>query len=145
MKKTFVTKPSTIERKWYVIDAEGKNLGRLSTTIANLLRGKNKTCFSPSVDCGDYVIVVNTAKVAVTGNKLETKKYYNYSGYIGGMKELTMAQVIEKNPNRVIEDAVKGMLPKNRLANDMIKKLKLYAGPEHDHSAQKPVEYKVEA
>lgn len=143
--KTFVTKPGDIERKWYVIDAEGKTLGRLATAVADLLRGKNKTCFSPSVDCGDYVIVVNTAKIAVTGNKMEEKKYYNYSGYIGGMKELSMKEVMDRDPNRVITAAVKGMLPKNRLADEMIKKLKLYAGPEHDHAAQKPVEFKVEA
>lgn len=143
--KTFVTKPGDIERNWYVIDAEGKTLGRLATAVADLLRGKNKTCFSPSVDCGDFVIVVNTSKIAVTGNKMEDKKYYRYSGYIGGMKELSMKEVIERDPNRVITSAVKGMLPKNRLAEDMIKKLKLYAGPEHDHAAQKPVEFKVEA
>jgi large subunit ribosomal protein L13 len=143
--KTYVTKPKEIERKWYLINAEDKTLGRLSTEVANLLRGKNKTEFSPSVDCGDYVVVINTAKIKVTGNKLEEKFYYNYSGYPGGMRQLSLAQLIEKDANKVISFSVRGMLPKNRLNDEIIKKLKLFTGSTHDHEAQKPEKYIIQA
>lgn len=136
--RTHVTKPADIERKWYLVDAEGQNLGRLATQVASIIRGKNKTYFSPSVDCGDFVVVVNTKKIEVTGNKLLDKKYYSYSGYQSGLKELSLEEMLERDPNAVIMHAVKGMLPKNKLANEMIKKLKLFAGAEHDHTAQKP-------
>lgn len=143
--RTFVTKKDNIERKWFVIDAKGVTLGRLATTVANILRGKNKACFSPSVDCGDFVIIINTKNIAVTGNKMTEKKYYKYSGYMGGLRELSLEEMLERDPNAVVFQAVKGMLPKNRLSNEIIKKLKLYAGPEHEHAAQKPEEIKVEA
>lgn len=137
--KTFVTKPAEVERQWLIVDAEGQNLGRLATKIATLLRGKHKTIYSPSVDCGDYVVVVNAEKIAVTGNRMDAKKYYRHSGYPGGLREMTMRQQLDKHPERVLELAVKGMLPKNRLGRKMIKKLKVYAGPEHPHQAQLPV------
>ncbi len=143
--KTYVTKPKEITRKWYLIDADGLTLGRLSTAIADLLRGKNKPSFSPSVDCGDYVIVINTAKIRVTGSKLDEKAYYNYSGYPGGMRKLTLSQLLERDANSVIRFAVKGMLPKNRLADEIIKKLKLFPGSEHDHVAQKPEKITIQA
>lgn len=136
--KTFVTKPADIERRWYVIDAEGQTLGRLASQIAAILRGKHKPIFSPSVDCGDFVIVVNAEKIAVTGQRMEKKMYYRHSGYPGGLRELTLRQQLEKHPTRPLELAVRGMLPKNRLGRKMIKKLKVYAGPEHPHEAQQP-------
>ncbi len=136
--KTFVTKPAEVEHSWYVVDAEGKTLGRLASQIAAILRGKHKPIYSPSVDCGDFVIVVNAEKIAVTGQRMEKKKYYRHSGYPGGLRELTLRQQLEKHPTRPIELAVKGMLPKNRLGRKMIKKLKVYAGPEHPHEAQQP-------
>jgi large subunit ribosomal protein L13 len=136
--RTYVTKPADIERKWYIVDAEGKTLGRLATVVADTLRGKNKACFSPSVDCGDYVIVINTKKIKVSGKKLEDKKYYSYSGYIGGMKELSLNEMLERDANKVVFAAVKGMLPKNRLSNEIIKKLKLFVDETHSHEAQKP-------
>jgi large subunit ribosomal protein L13 len=142
--KTHVTKNTDIDRKWYIIDAEGQTLGRLAVVVADLLRGKSKTCFSPSVDCGDYVIVVNTDKIHVTGNKLLDKKYYNYSGYPSGMRELSLEELLEKDSTKVLRFAVKGMLPKNRLADDIIGKLKLYPGAEHNQVAQKPEKYTIE-
>ena len=130
--------PSTIERKWYVVDAEGLTLGRLASETAKILRGKNKPIFTPHIDTGDYVIIVNADKVKVTGKKLDQKIYYRHSEYVGGMKETTLREMMEKKPERVIELAVKGMLPKGPLGREMYKKLFVYAGPEHKHQAQKP-------
>jgi large subunit ribosomal protein L13 len=142
--KTHITKNTDIERKWYIIDAEGQTLGRLAVIVANLLRGKSKACFSPSVDCGDYVVVINTDKIKVTGNKLLDKKYYNYSGFPGGMRELSLEKLMEKDSTKALRFAIKGMLPKNRLADDIIDKLKLYPGAEHNQVAQKPEKYMIE-
>lgn len=136
--KTFMASPATIDRKWYVVDATGMNLGRLSSEIAKVLRGKNKPIFTPHMDCGDYVIVVNAEKIVVTGKKLDQKIYYRHSEYVGGMKETTLKEMLAKHPERVIEHAVKGMLPKGPLGRAMYKKLFVYAGPEHKHAAQKP-------
>jgi len=130
--------PDKIERKWYVVDAEGQTLGRLASEVAKVLRGKNKPVFTPHVDTGDYVIIVNADKVKVTGKKMEQKIYYNHSEYVGGMKETTLKEMMAKKPERVLELAVKGMLPKGPLGRTMIKKLHVYAGPEHNHAAQKP-------
>ena len=130
--------PETIERKWYVVDATGYTLGRLASEVAKVLRGKNKAIYTPHMDCGDYVIVVNADKVSVTGKKLDQKIYYSHSEYVGGMKETTLREMMAKKPERVMELAVKGMLPKGPLGRSMIKKLHVYAGPEHDHAAQKP-------
>ena len=137
--KTFVTKPAEVERSWYVVDAEGQTLGRLATRIATVLRGKHKPIYSPSVDRGDYVIVINAEKIRVTGNRLDQKKYYRHSGYPGGLTEITLRRQLELYPTRVIEAAVRGMLPKNKLGRKMFKKLKAYAGQEHPHHAQQPV------
>jgi large subunit ribosomal protein L13 len=142
--KTHVTKNTDFDRKWYIIDAEGKTLGRLAVAIADLLRGKKKPNFSPSVDCGDNVVVINTDKIVVTGNKLLDKKYYNYSGFPGGMRELSLEQLMEKDSTKVIRLAVKGMLPKNKLADVIISKLKLYPGSEHSQVAQKPEKFTFE-
>lgn len=136
--KTFVTKPAEVERSWFVVDAEGQNLGRLATRIATILRGKHKPIYSPSVDCGDYVVVVNADKIAVTGRRMDQKRYYRYSGYPGGLTEITLREQLAKHPERVIGAAVKGMLPKNALGRKMFKKLKVYAGAEHPHQAQQP-------
>ena len=136
--KTFMANPDKIERKWYVVDAEGQTLGRLSSEIAKILRGKNKPEFTPNVDTGDYVIVVNAEKVKVTGKKLDQKIYYHHSEYVGGMKETTLKDMLAKHPERVITYAVKGMLPKGPLGRQMGKKLFVYVGPEHKHQAQKP-------
>ncbi len=136
--KTYVTNPNEIERKWYVMDATGQTLGRLATRIAHRLRGKHKPIYSPSVDTGDYVIVVNAEKIHVTGRKLDQKIYYRHTGYPGGLKEIALRNLLQKHPTRVIEHAVRGMLPKNRLGRRMFKKLKVYAGPEHPHAAQQP-------
>ncbi len=136
--KTFMANPATIERKWYVVDAEGKTLGRLAAEVAKVLRGKNKPVFTPHLDMGDYVIVVNAEKVKVSGKKLDQKIYYRHSDYIGGMKETTLKEMLANKPERVIELAVKGMLPKGPLGRQMYKKLFVYAGPEHKHAAQKP-------
>jgi large subunit ribosomal protein L13 len=138
--KTYSAKPGEVPRRWWVVDAEGKNLGRLSTQIAVVLRGKNKPGFTPHVDTGDFVVVVNADKVAVTGNKLQSKKYYRHSGYPGGLRERTLGEMLERRPTEVIRKAVKGMLPKNRLAARQINKLKIYAGAAHPHAAQKPEE-----
>ena len=136
--QTYMANPDKIERKWYVVDAEGCTLGRLASGIASVLRGKNKPQFTPHVDTGDYVIVVNADKIKVTGKKLEQKIYYNHSDYVGGMKETTLKEMLAKKPEKVVELAVKGMLPKGPLGRSMIKKLHVYAGPEHNHAAQKP-------
>ena len=136
--KTFMASPATIDRKWYVVDAEGKTLGRLASEVAKVLRGKNKPIFTPHIDTGDYVIVVNAEKIKVTGKKLDQKVYYRHSGYVGGIKETTLKEMLNKHPERVIEFAVKGMLPKGPLGRSMIKKLHVYAGAEHAHQAQKP-------
>lgn len=135
---TYMANPDKIERKWYVVDAEGQTLGRLSSEIAKVLRGKNKPVFTPHIDTGDYVIVVNAEKIKVTGKKMDQKIYYNHSDYVGGMKETTLKEMMDKKPERVIELAVKDMLPKGPLGRSMIKKLHVYAGPEHNHAAQKP-------
>ena len=136
--KTFIASAAAIERKWYVVDAEGKTLGRLASEIARVLRGKHKPIFTPHLDTGDYVIVNNAEKVKVTGKKLDQKIYYHHSGYVGGMKETTLKKMLADKPERVIELAVKGMLPKGPLGRQMYKKLFVYAGPEHKHEAQKP-------
>lgn len=138
MKRTYVTKPEDIERSWYVVDASGKTLGRLASEIAQIVRGKHKPIFSPSVDAGDYVIVVNAERIHVTGDKLDQKIYYRHSGYPGGLKEVSLRRMLDEHPTRVITHAVRGMLPKNRLGRTMLKKLKVYAGPEHPHQAQQP-------
>ena len=135
---TFMASPSTIERKWYVVDATGYTLGRLAANVAAVLRGKNKPTFTPSLDTGDYVIIVNADKVKVTGKKLDQKIYFNQSDYVGGMKETTLRELMAKKPERAVELAVKGMLPKGPLGRTMYTKLHVYAGPEHDHAAQKP-------
>ncbi len=135
---TFMASPATIDRKWYVVDAEGMTLGRLASEVAKVLRGKNKPIFTPHMDTGDYVIVVNAEKVKVTGRKLEQKVYYHHSGYVGGLKETTLKEKLAKKPEQVIELAVKGMLPKGPLGRQMYRKLFVYAGPEHNHAAQKP-------
>ena len=136
--KTYMANPDKIERKWYVVDAAGCTLGRLSSEVAKVLRGKNKPEFTPHVDTGDYVIIVNADKIKVTGKKLDQKIYYNHSDYVGGMRETTLKEMLAKKPERVIELAVKGMLPKGPLGRSMYTKLFVYAGPEHKHEAQKP-------
>ena len=136
--KSYMASPATIERKWYVVDATGYTLGRLASEVAKILRGKNKPIFTPFIDTGDYVIIVNADKVKVTGKKLEQKVYYRHSDYVGGMKETTLKEMLNKKPERVIELAVKGMLPKGPLGREMYKKLFVYAGPDHKHAAQKP-------
>ena len=136
--KSFMASPSTIERKWYVVDATGHTLGRLASEIASILRGKNKPTYTPHIDTGDYVIVVNADKVQVTGKKLDQKVYYNHSDYVGGMKETTLREKMAKKPEDVIYLAVKGMLPKGPLGREMITKLHVYAGADHKHQAQKP-------
>ena len=135
---TYSAKPADIVRRWYVVDAEGQTLGRLSTRIATILRGKHKPMFTPHMDCGDYVIVVNAEKIRVTGNKLDAKKYYHYSGYPGGLSEITLKDQLVKHPERVISESVRRMLPKNSLARDVLQKLKIYAGSEHPHAGQNP-------
>lgn len=136
--KSFMATPATIERKWYVVDATGYTLGRLAAEVAKILRGKNKPYFTPFMDCGDYVIIVNASKVKVTGRKLDQKIYYHHSDYVGGMKETTLREMMAKKPERVVEFAIKGMLPKGALGREMYKKLHVYAGPEHQQQAQKP-------
>ena len=136
--KTYMASPATIERKWYVVDATGYTLGRLASEVAKVLRGKNKAIFTPHIDTGDYVIVVNANKIKVTGKKLDQKIYYRHSDYVGGMKETTLREMMAKKPEKVVELAVKGMLPKGPLGRQMYTKLHVYAGPEHNHQAQKP-------
>ena len=136
--KSYMASPATIERKWYVVDATDMTLGRLASEVAKVLRGKNKPIFTPHIDTGDYVIVVNAEKIRVTGKKLDQKVYYHHSEYVGGMKETTLREMLAKKPERVIELAVKGMLPKGPLGREMYKKLFVYAGPDHKQQAQKP-------
>ena len=142
--KTYVATPATVERKWLVIDASGKTLGRLATEVAKLLRGKHKPTYTPFVDTGDYVIVINASEMKLTGNKLDQKMYRYHTGYAGGLKETTYRNLMAKNPEKALEVAVKGMLPKNSLGRQMFKKLKVYAGAEHEHAAQKPETYTFE-
>ena len=136
--KTLSAKPADVQHDWYVVDASGKTLGRLATEIARRLRGKHKPSFTPHVDTGDYLVVINAEKIAVTGNKLKDKKYHRFTGYIGNLKTESLEQALERHPERVIEIAVKGMLPKNPLGRAMYRKLKVYAGSEHPHAAQQP-------
>lgn len=138
MEKTYVTKSGDIQREWYVVDAAGQTLGRLATRVAHILRGKHKPIYSRSIDTGDYVIVVNAEKIRVTGRKLDQKIYYRHSGYPGGLKQITLRNLLQRHPTRVIEHAVRGMLPKNRLGRRMFKKLRVYTGPDHPHAAQGP-------
>ena len=135
---SYVQKKETVERKWYVIDAEGKPLGRVANKAAHILRGKHKATYTPNIDCGDFIIIINAEKAILTGNKLDNKKYYNHSGYPGGLRERTAREMQEKYPIEMVERAVKGMLPKNRLGRQMYKKLFVYTGSEHPHLAQKP-------
>lgn len=143
MKNTYMPTKATIEHKWYVIDAEGETLGRLAVKAATVLRGKHKPTYTPNMDCGDYVIVINASKINLTGNKLTDKIYYDHSGYTGGLRERTAKVMKESYPEEMIERAIKGMLPKGRLGRQMYKKLFVYAGSEHPHQAQQPVEMKV--
>ena len=136
--KSYMASPATIERKWYVVDATGYTLGRLASEIAKVLRGKNKPTFTPHIDTGDYVVVVNADKITVSGKKMDQKIYYNHSGWVGGLKETTLREMMNKHPERVIEHAVKGMLPKGPLGREMYTKLHVYVGAEHKHEAQKP-------
>jgi large subunit ribosomal protein L13 len=142
--KTYTAKKGEIAREWYVVDAEGQTLGRLATRIADTLRGKGKPQYTPHVDTGDFVIVVNAEKIQVTGNKLDQKRYYRHSGYPGGLRSRTLREQLDRRPTEVLRTAVKGMLPKNRLARQQINKLKIYAGPEHPHEAQAPKPLKLE-
>ena len=141
--KTWNAKPGEIELEWQLVDAEGKTLGRLATQIADTLRGKDKPQYTPHVDTGDFVVVVNAEKVAVTGNKLDDKRYYRHSGYPGGLRSRTLREQLDRRPEEVIRKAVKGMLPRNRLSRAQLRKLKIYAGPEHPHTAQSPKELKT--
>ncbi len=143
MKNSYMQKKEEVVRNWYVIDAEGISLGRLAAKVANVLRGKHKPTYTPHVDCGDFVIVVNASKVNLTGNKLDDKIYYNHSGYTGGLRERTAREMLENYPIEMVERAVKGMLPKTRLGRQMYKKLFVYAGSEHPHIAQKPIEMDI--
>ncbi|NDJ86821.1 MAG: 50S ribosomal protein L13 [Chloroflexi bacterium] len=136
--KTFSPTPEDVQREWWVVDAQGQTLGRMASRIAMVLRGKNKSTFAPHMDMGDFVVVINAEKIHVTGRRLDQKIYYRHSGYPGGMRQLTLRQMLEKHPERVIEIAVRGMLPKNRLGRQMLKKLKVYAGDAHPHEAQQP-------
>ena len=143
MRTTYMAKAGEVSRKWYVIDAQGKPLGRVATQVAMILRGKHKATYTPNVDCGDYVIVINAKDVVLTGNKLTQKKYYHHSGYPGGLKEVTYSDLMAKKPAFVMERAVKGMLPHNRLGRQMFRKLFVYADEVHPHQAQQPIEYTV--
>lgn len=136
--KSYISKPAEVTREWFLVDAEGKTLGRLSTEIATILRGKHKPTFTPHVDGGDFVVVVNAEKIAVTGKKMDQKIYRHHTGYIGNMKEAPMKKVLQDKPAFILEQAVSGMLPKNKLRSPMMKRLKLFVGPEHDHAAQQP-------
>lgn len=139
--KSYMAKPNEVERKWYIIDAEGKVLGRLATEVASILRGKRKPIYTPHVDTGDHVIIINAEKIKLTGNKINQKNHTYHTGHPGGLKEIPYSVLIEKNPEKIIELAVKGMLPKNSLGRSMYRKLKVYRGTEHDHQAQKPEIY----
>lgn len=143
MRTTYMAKPNEVERKWHVIDAAGQTLGRLASEAASLIRGKHKPQFTPHVDTGDFVIIVNADKIRLSGNKLQDKKYYRHSGYPGGLKVTTAGEMLEKNPTRMVELAVHGMLPKNRLGERLKLKLKVYAGPDHPHQAQNPQVYEL--
>jgi large subunit ribosomal protein L13 len=136
--KTYSIKAGEIKRRWYVVDAQGKTLGRLATQVARILRGKHKPVFSPHLDVGDHVIIINADKIEVTGKKLDTKRYYRYSGYLGGLKSVVLREQLETHPDRVLIHAIRGMLPKNRLGRAMLKKLKVYRGSQHPHAAQQP-------
>ncbi|NLM98064.1 MAG: 50S ribosomal protein L13 [Halanaerobiaceae bacterium] len=140
---TYMAKPDEVDRQWYVVDATDKTLGRLATRIAEILRGKHKPIYTPHIDTGDYVIVINAEKIKLTGNKWQQKKYYRHSGYPGGIKETTYEKLVQKKPEFIIEKAVRGMIPHNKLGRQMIKKLKVYSGPEHPHQAQQPVELEL--
>ena len=142
---TVSAKASEVDRRWFVVDAEGKSLGRLASQIATILRGKNKPSYTPHCDTGDFVVVVNAAKIRVTGNKLNDKIYYRHSGYPGGLRSRTLAEMLERRPEEVIRKAVKGMLPRNRLSRQQLTKLKVYAGPEHPHEAQMPKQMEVQS
>ena len=142
--KTYMEKKETVNRNWYVIDAEGLPIGRVATKAANILRGKHKVTYTPHIDCGDYVIIVNADKVKLTGNKLNDKVYYNHSGYPGGLRERTAKEMLENYPVEMVERAVKGMIPHNRLGRSTVKKLFVYAGPDNKHSAQKPVSITID-
>jgi large subunit ribosomal protein L13 len=142
--KTYVATPADRQRDWYVVDAEGQTLGRLATRIADALRGKLKPQYTPHIDTGDFVVVVNAEKIRVTGNKLEQKRYWRHSGYPGGIKSRTLSEMLERRPEEVIRKAVKGMLPRNRLARKQLTKLKVYAGPDHPHAAQQPKPMEIE-
>ena len=141
--KTFSAKPAEVRRDWYVVDASGKTLGRLSTEIARRLRGKHKPVYTPHVDTGDYIVVVNAEKIRVTGNKLKQKKHYTHSGYSGGLREISYEKLLEQKPEFPVRKAVRGMLPKNRLGRKLLKKLKVYAGPDHPHTAQTPQPFEL--
>ncbi|MFD1708078.1 50S ribosomal protein L13 [Siminovitchia sediminis] len=143
MRTTYMAKAGDIERKWYVVDAEGKTLGRLATEVATLLRGKHKPTYTPHVDTGDHVIIVNAEKIELTGNKMNDKMYYRHSGYAGGIKATTAAEMRAKRPEKMLELAIKGMLPKGPLGRQMFRKLNVYAGPEHPHQAQQPQTYEL--
>ena len=142
--KTYVATPNTRRRDWYVVDAEGQTLGRLATRIADALRGKRKPEYTPHIDTGDFVVVVNAEKIVVTGNKLRDKRYYRHSGYPGGLRSRSLAEMLDRQPEEVIRKAVKGMLPRNRLARAQLTKLKVYAGPDHPHAAQQPKPLEIE-
>ena len=143
--KTYTATPATREREWFVVDADGKTLGRLATRIAEVLRGKHKPEYTPHIDTGDFIVVVNAEKITVTGDKLQQKMYRRHSGYPGGLKERTLAEMLERRPEEVVRKAVKGMLPRNRLARAQLRKLKVYAGPDHPHAAQAPSAMEVDA
>ncbi len=136
--KSFIAKPHEVERKWYVVDAEGKNLGRLASEVASILRGKRKPIYTPHVDTGDFVIIINAEKIAVTGKKMTDKIYKRHTGFPGGLREITLEKLLDKKPEEVLRHAIKGMMPKGILGRQMYKKLKVYAGPNHEHAAQKP-------
>lgn len=140
--KTYMAKAENVERKWYVVDAADMVLGRLASQVATVLRGKNKPTFTPNVDCGDHVIIINADKVVLTGKKLEQKYHYYHTGYVGGLKQVQFKKMMEECPDKVVYNAIKGMLPKNILGREMIKKLRVYSGAEHNHEAQQPVELK---
>lgn len=142
--KTFVAKPAEIERKWFVVDAEGQTLGRLATQVATILRGKHKPIYTPHVDCGDYVIIINAEKIEVTGKKRTDKMYRWHTGYPGGLKERTFTEMLDRQPEKILYNAIKGMLPKNKLGSQMITKLKVVVGPEHQHAAQQPETLELE-
>lgn len=141
--KTYNATAQNVEREWFIIDAEGQTLGRLSTEVAHRLRGKHKPVYTPHVDTGDYIVIVNAEKIRVTGRKLQDKMYYHHTGYIGNLKSTSLGKLLQEHPTRAIEKAVKGMLPKNSLGRAMFKKLKVFAGPEHPHAAQQPKELKL--